>query len=106
MKKLTNSKALLLSLVLVVCSVWPMKAQKSDGFFRNDELYESRDEGGLYFNLTNQHFGNEDNITYHLYNQYFGQTVPLGEGLLIMIGAGACYAIRKRKQMTNKENNF
>ena len=106
MKKLTNSRALLLLLVLTVCLVLPMKAQKSDGFFRNDELYESRDEGGLYFNLTNQHFGDEDNITYHLYNQYFGQTVPLGEGLLIMIGAGTCYVARKRKQMTNKENNF
>ena len=106
MKKLANSRVLLLLLVLTVCLVWPMKAQKSDGFFRNDELYDCRDEGGLYFNLTNQHFGDEDNITYHLYNQHFGQTVPLGEGLLIMIGAGTCYVVRKRKQKTNKGNNL
>ena len=102
MRKLANSKALPLLLVLVVCFVLPMKAQNCDGFFRNDELYENRDEGDLYFNLTNQHFGDVNNVTYYLYNQQFGQTVPLGEGLLVMIGAGACYTIRKRKQ-TNKE---
>ena len=94
---------MLLLLVLVVCFVLPVKAQNSDGFFRNDELYENRDEGSLYFNLTNQHFGDEDNITYQLYNQHFGQAVPLGEGLLIMIGTGACYVVRKRKQKTNQE---
>ena len=106
MKKLTNSKALLLSLILVMCFVLPMRAQKRDGFFRNDELYQSRADGDIYFNLTNQHFGDADNTTYHLYNQHFGQTVPLGEGMLIMIGAGVCYVVRKRKQKTNKENKF
>ena len=102
MKKLSNSKAWLILLMIVACFVLPMKAQKCDVFFRNDELYENRDEGDLYFNLTNQHFGDEDNITYQLYNQHFGQTMPLGEGLLVMIGAGACYTMWKRKQ-TNKE---
>ena len=98
MKKLTNSKALLLLLVLVVCFVRPMKAQKRDGFFRNEELYENRTDGSLYFNLTNQHFGNSDNSAFFLYNQTFGQTAPLGEGLLIMIGGGVGYALVKRKR--------
>ena len=98
MKKLINSRALLLSSVLVMCLVSPMRAQKSDGFFRNDVLYDFRADDDLYFNLTNQHFGDGNNITYQLYNQHFGQTLPLGEGLLIMIGAGVCYVIRKRKR--------
>ena len=105
MKKLTNSKALLLSLVLVMSLVLPMRAQQSDGFFRNDVWYDFRADDDIYFNLTNQHFGDEYNTTFQLYNQHFGQTLPLGEGMLIMIGAGVCYVVRKRKQ-TNKENNF
>ena len=97
MKKPANAKVLLLSLMFVTGFVLPIRAQYSDAFFRNDALYENRADGSMYYNLTNQHFGDGDNITYQLYNQHFGQTLPLDGGLLIMIGAGACYIIRKRE---------
>lgn len=60
----------------------PMKAQmgKSDGFFTNrDSGYENRDEGAIAVtgNITNDSFG-----------------APLGSGLLIMVAAGLCYALK------------
>ena len=98
MKKLTNSRALLILLVLTVSFVLPMKAQKNDGFFRNDMLYENRADGYSIYNLTNQHFGDSEIGSFNLFNQTFGSTTPLGDGMLIMLGAGACYAVRKRKR--------
>ena len=98
MKKLVNSRALLISALFVIGLGLPANAQNIDFFFYPDAEYGLRTEDCLYYNLTNQHFGDEDNVTYHLYNQHFGQTVPLGEGLLIMIGAGVCYVVRKRKK--------
>ena len=79
MKKLTNSKALLLSLVLVMCLVLPIRAQKSDGFFRNDELYNDRNGTVEGLSIGTQGFGC---------------------GLLIMLGAGTVYAVKKRKRIT------
>ena len=98
MKKLTNSKALLLLLVLMSCFVWPMKAQKSDGFFRNDELYNDRNGtiGGL--NIGTQGFGSDENGGFNIATQVFGQEAPIGGGLLIMLGAGTVYAVKKRKR--------
>lgn len=98
MTKLSNWKTLLVFVLFVTCLELPASAQKSDIFFRPEASYDNRNEGSIFYNLTNQHFGDEDNVTYYLYNQQFGQTAPLGEGLLIMMGAGACYVIRKRKQ--------
>ena len=84
--------------MLVVCFMLPMRAQYSDGFFRNNDLYIYRDGGESYYNLTNQHFGDVEYGGYNLYNQHFGADAPLGGGLLIMFGAGTCYAMLKRKQ--------
>ena len=79
MKKLSNLKALLLSFMLVACFVLPMKAQKSDGFFRNNELYQDRDNGIGLGGAT------QENPT------------PVGSGLLILTIAGAGYVIVRRK---------
>ena len=48
------------------------------------------------YNLHNQQFGSEENGGYNLYNQSF-EEVPLGSGLLILMAAGAGYALKKRK---------
>lgn len=98
MKKLTNSKALLLSLVLVVCFVWPMKAQKNDDFFRNDMLYNDRNGTFGGYNVGTQVFGSDVSGGYNITTQQFGQEAPLDGCLLIMLGAGAVYAARKRKR--------
>ena len=97
MTKLSNWKTLLVFVLFVTCLELPASAQKSDIFFRPEASYDNRLENSFY-NLTNQYFGDENNVTYYLYNQQFGQTVPLGEGLLIMMGAGTCYVVRKRKR--------
>ena len=98
MTKLSNWKTLLVFVLFVTCLELPASAQKNDAFFLPDVTYDNRLEGYSFYNLTNQNFGEGNYNNYHLYNQQFGEPMPLGEGLLIMIGAGVCYAIRKRKR--------
>ena len=75
-----------------------MKAQKSDGFFRNEALYENRDNNLGGYNIGTQGFGSDINGGYNIGTQQFGQDLPLGEGLLVMGAVGVCYAVRKRKK--------
>ena len=84
--------------VLAACFVLPIKAQKSDGFFRNDELCNDRDDALGGYNIWTQGFGSDVNGGYNIGTQQFGQDLPLGEGLLVMAAAGVCYAVRKRKR--------
>lgn len=100
MKKEKNGvKATLLSLVMAVVLMLPMSllAQKSDGFFRsnnNDDVYNDRDAstlingGGFTNNPMNQQDPNSP--------------APLGSGLLIMVAAGAGYAVAHRKKAVRK----
>ena len=99
-RKLTNSKALLLLLVLVMCFVFPMKAQNNDVFLRNDKLYGDRDAGAIggYF-IGTQIFGSDVYGGFNITTQQFGQDLPLGSGLWIMVGAGLGYAARKRRNI-------
>ena len=91
MKKTTTLKALVLSMIMTLGLVMPMMAQ-TDNFFKsnNEDIYENRDGEGT--SIT----GN--NIT----NQQFGQTVPVGSGLLIMVAAGAGYAVARRRRSMRK----
>ena len=86
MKK-TVLKALLLSFIMAMCSIMPLQAQ-IDGFFLggNDSNYENR-------------AAQTGTIT----NYGIGQTeaAPLGSGLLIMVAAGAGYAVVRRKRFRN-----
>lgn len=96
MKKTTTLKALVLSMIMVFGLVMPMTAQKSDGFFKNNDDYINRDAATG--NITNQTFGQDPGtgVTGGITNQQFG--VPVGSGLLIMVAAGAGYAIARRKR--------
>lgn len=68
--------------------VFSLNAQ-SDNFFRGCyDLYEDRD-GEININ-DNGYIGNWG----------IGQTVPLGSGLMVLLGAGAGYAIARRKRNT------
>ena len=61
-------------------------AQRSDGFFRNNEdTYDNRD-ANINIWTANNGFQHDD----------FG--APLGTGLLILTAAGAGYAISRRKR--------
>ena len=84
--------------VILTSFALPMKAQKSDGFFRNEALYENRDGNLEGYNIGSQIFGSDVNGGYNIGTQQFGQELPLGEGLLVMAAAGVCYAVRKRKK--------
>ena len=92
MKKTTNLKALVLSMIMVFGLVMPMAAQ-NDGFFKNnnEDIYGNRDGDPTAVNVSG-------GIT----NQQFGQTVPVGSGLLILAAAGAGYAMARRRRSMRK----
>lgn len=87
-----KTKAMLLLWLLAICSVVTLHAQKSDGFFRNDELYNDRNIS-FGADIINQGFGESGGTI--VTNQTFGE-VPLYGGLLILSVAGIGYVIIKR----------
>lgn len=97
MKKLKiTKKVLALSLVMLAAS--PIGAFAQDGLFQrgvSDETYygfgSSTDKSGLLGNRSVQTTGT-------INNQIFGQPVPLGSGIVLLIAAGAGYAVLKRKE--------
>lgn len=89
--KTTTLKALALSMLLTLGLAMPMAAQ-SDGFFRsNNDNYVNRDGEGL----QNETFGVNGSggllVPTHI-------NAPLGNGLLIMMAAGAGYALSRRRR--------
>ena len=96
MKKSNTFKTLVLSVVMTLGFVMPMAAQ-TDGFFRyNEDIYGDRATASG--SITNQTFGQDPGtlVTGGITNQQFG--VPVGSGLLIMVAAGAGYAVVRRKR--------
>jgi len=91
MKMFFSLKALVLSFVLAIICTLPMRAQKSDDFFRvGDEFSGNRDI--IYWTAVN-------GIT----NNGIGQSeAPVGSGLLILTAVGAGYAISRRKRNFKK----
>ena len=83
---------MLLLWLLATGAIMTVQAQKSDGFFRNDELYNDRNES-FGANVINQGFGESGGII--VTNQTFGE-VSLYGGLLILSVAGIGYVIIKR----------
>ena len=72
----------------------PIKAQmgKSDGFFTNNESgYSNRD-------------GDAFPVSGSITNDSFG--APLGNGLLIMVAAGLCYALKIKIYEKNEFDDF
>lgn len=98
MKKLKmTKKALMLSLAMLVAAPIGAFAQEEGLFQRgvNDEAYYgfggSTEKSGLLGDRSVQTTGT-------INNQIFGQPVPLGSGVLLLIAAGAGYAALKRKE--------
>ena len=85
MKVSISLKAIALPLLMLFGFLAPIAAtaQRSDGFFKNiNDNYENRDgEGGI-------SVGNMQN----------DNPIPLGSGLLILVAAGAGYAIARRRR--------
>lgn len=75
---------LLVLMAAAIVSPLALRAQ-SDGFFRHgDDVYNDR--GQDIFGITNYGIGEE---------------VPIGSGLLVMLGLGVCYAAARGKRMRN-----
>ena len=77
---------------------FPLGASAQDGLFQRgttDEAYYgfggSTDKSGLLGNRNRQTTG-------VINNQVFGQPVPLGSGIFVLLAAGAGYAALKRKE--------
>ena len=109
-------KVIVLSLLLIVGMLLPVGASAQQRYlygglfgyntwFTNAEeqeygLFRYAVEEDGYYNLFNQQFGSDEQGGYELYNQTFGQDyeeAPLGSGLLILVAAGAGYALKKSK---------
>jgi hypothetical protein len=109
-------KAIVLLMVLAAGMLLPVGASAQDeprhgglfglfGLFNSEEEEvgmldrdgSGSEEGG--YTLFNQQFGTDVNGGYDLHNQTFGQSndSPLGSGWLILVAAGAGYALKKRK---------
>ena len=74
----------------------PLGASAQDGLFNrgvSDEAYYGY--GGA---SSKSFIGNRDATTGVINNQIFGQPVPMGSGLVILLAAGAGYAALKRKE--------
>ena len=85
MKKTTKLKAFALSVMMLACILVPTSAfaqQKSDDFFRDSDSFNGNRDFAVTWAATSQNFGD----------------APLGTGLLIMLGAGAGYALLKKKE--------
>ncbi len=94
MKKQAFMKAIVLSCFVAALFLLPMSlnAQRSDDFFRvGDEFNGTRTSDLVITGITN--FG-------------IGETAPLGSGLLVLVAAGAGYAVvrRQRNYRTSKSH--
>lgn len=83
-----KTKTLVLTMAMAIGLLLPMtmRAQSggSDNFFRsNGDNYENRDG---------------DHVDTGVSNHTFGDPVPVGSGLLIMVAAGAGYVALKKKE--------
>ena len=100
-----KTKAIVLSLVLAV--LLPATTVSAQGMLNVlDEYYEekdrsmmNRDGGSGGYTLNNGQFGSDEGGGFQLSNGTFGQdSVPLGGGIAILLGAGLGYAALKRKK--------
>lgn len=93
-----KKKAIMLSLAMSVALSVPLAASAQDGLFQRgaaDETYygfgSTKENIGLLGNRSVQTTGTID-------NQVFGQPVPVGSGMLIMLVAATGYVALKRKE--------
>lgn len=97
MKRISKRKAILLSLLLAVFLLTPIfsNAQKG-GLFGYGNYDKNQDYN--YF-MTNRGIMNiNDSGETGIVNQTFGEPVPLGSGVAVMLVAGAGYLFLKKKE--------
>lgn len=89
-----KKKAILLSLAMTTMLLLPFGVSAQNGLFQrgiNGEASSTNEKTSL---LGRQNMG----ATGIIDNQTFGQEVPLGSGLILLLTAGASYVVLKRKE--------
>ena len=97
MKGLNRRKAKVLSMAMLVALSLPLGASAQEGLFNRGVSDEAYYGFGGSKNSTSL-IGNRDATTGVINNQIFGQEVPMGSGVLILLAAGMGYAALKRKE--------
>ena len=98
MNSLNKRKAKVFSMALMVAMSLTLGASAQEGLFQRgvaDEAYYGFGET----NGKTELLGHRNvQTTGTINNQIFGQSVPVGSGVLILLAAGAGYAALKRKE--------
>lgn len=83
MKRITRLKTLILLLFVATAMTMSAQSGRSDDFFKsdNDDIYNNRLDNIVFTGLGNEPFGE----------------APVGNGLMLLVAAGAGYAVLKRK---------
>lgn len=91
MKINMHKKRFIISAIVMTMMILPV-AMSAQGPFGSDN----------YFRINEDNYSNRDSnpvIDGNINNQTFGQPLPLGSGIAVLVAAGAGYAImKKRKQ--------
>ena len=110
--KKSKAKTVAFSLAIAASMSLPLGAYAQSGLFQrgvSDEVYYGHGSNNYGLlgnsnrdvvtsgNVTNHPFGYQVN-TNGITNHPFGNTTPLGSGTLVLIGAGAVYAVAKSKK--------
>jgi len=91
--KILKTIALLIGLAAMMAPA-TMNAQINHGLLKNPYKDESHDKTSL----LQRNNAINDNITGDITNGDFGEEVPLGSGLVILLGAGLGYVALKKKE--------
>lgn len=99
MRKKEKTKAIVLSMAMTIALSVPLGVSAQEGGLFQRGVSDETYYGAGSENGTSGVFGQRDGQTTGVINnQVFGQPVPLGSGLVILLAAGAGYAALKRKE--------
>lgn len=96
MNVIMHNKNIVLCAIVMTMMLLPI-AMSGQGLFGNDNYFKI-DEN----NYNNRDIYINDNVNPGITNQTFGQELPLGSGIAVIVAAGAGYAIMKRRKNNAK----
>ncbi len=94
----TKTKTIMLSMAMALALSIPIGAAAQEGLFQRGTSDESFYGNGSAKEATGMLGNRSVEATGQINNQVFGQPVPLGSGVLLLLSVSAGYAILKRKE--------
>ena len=95
----TKTKTIMLSMAMAIAMTVPVGAMaQKEGLFQRGTSDESFYGNGSTKEATGMLGNRSVEATGQINNQVFGQPVPLGSGVLLLLSVSAGYAILKRKE--------